>query len=191
MIALSSKNEKKRFNLAYCEIKKAERAEVQRNRYYSPRSTAWASEGERSHAGLKVFEARCRGAILHASLAENVLSPAASFSVRLAEGREPDGVPEAKRSKGQQPLRQTCSGLGSPRIFFTAASYEQLVPCRCIGPRRRNLRLRAFPRFGPMRTACDSAPSPLRPYASSFLPAVSILSSSASALSRVSSFANT
>ena len=24
----------------------AERAEVQRNRYYSPRSTAWASEGE-------------------------------------------------------------------------------------------------------------------------------------------------
>lgn len=71
-----------RFNLAYCEILKAERAEVQRNRYYSPRSTAWASEGERSHAGLrcikrppqKVFETRCRGAILHASLAENVLS---------------------------------------------------------------------------------------------------------------------
>lgn len=82
MIALSSKNEKRRFNLAYCEIKKAERAEVQRNRHYSPRSTAWASEGERSHASLrcikrppqKVFETRCRGAILHASLAENVLS---------------------------------------------------------------------------------------------------------------------
>ncbi len=60
----------------------AERAEVQRNRYYSPRSTAWASEDERSHASLrcikrppqKVFETRRRGAILHASLAENVLS---------------------------------------------------------------------------------------------------------------------
>ena len=59
-----------------------EGSEVQRNRYYSPRSTAWASEDERSHAGLrcikrppqKVFETRCRGAILHASLAENVLS---------------------------------------------------------------------------------------------------------------------
>lgn len=74
MIALSSKNEKRRFNLAYCEIKKAERAEVQRNWHYSPRSTAWASEGERSHAGLKVFETRCQGAILYASLAENVLS---------------------------------------------------------------------------------------------------------------------
>lgn len=47
---------------------------MQRNRYYSPRSTAWASEGERSHAGLKVFETRCQGAILHVSLAENVLS---------------------------------------------------------------------------------------------------------------------
>ena len=46
MIVLSSKNEKRRFNLAYCEIKKAERAEVQRNRHYSPHSTAWASEGE-------------------------------------------------------------------------------------------------------------------------------------------------
>ena len=161
MIALSSKNEKRRFNLAYCEIKKAERAEVRRNRYYSPHSTAWASEGERSHAGLKVFEARCRGAILHACLAENVLSgdknrryvsrnPAtrrvllsslyvcpgrncwkkvsrrkllpyrrllsttASFSARWAEGREPDGVPEAKRSQGQRPLRQTCSRLRSP-----------------------------------------------------------------------------
>ena len=56
MIALSSKNEKRRFNLAYCEIKKAERAEVQRNWHYSPRSTAWASEGERSHAGLRCIK---------------------------------------------------------------------------------------------------------------------------------------
>lgn len=164
---------------------------MQRNRYYSPRSTAWASEGERSHAGLKVFETRCQGAIRYASLAENVLSgdknrryvsrnltagrtllsslyvcsgrncwkkvssrkpltyrrllsTTASFSARWAEGREPDGVLEAKRSQGQQPLRQTCSRQ-APRLFFASASYEQLVPCRCIGPRRRNLRLRAFP----------------------------------------------
>ena len=74
-----------------------------------------------------------------------LLSTTASFSARWAEGREPDGVPEAKRSQGQRLLRQTCSGLGSPRIFFASASYEQLVPCRRIGPRRRNLRLRAFP----------------------------------------------
>ena len=74
-----------------------------------------------------------------------LLSTTASFSARWAEGREPDGVPEAKRSQGQRPLRQTCSRLGSPRLFFASASYEQLVPCRCIGPRRRNLRLRAFP----------------------------------------------
>lgn len=173
---------------------------MQRNRYYSPRSTAWASEGERSHASLKVFEARCRGAILHACLAESamsgdknrryvsrnltagrtllsllyvcpgrncwkkvssrklltyrrLLSTTASFSARWAEGREPDGVPEAKRLQGQQPLRQTCSRQRSPASLL---------------------------RFGPVRAACSlslhraaakqfAAPRlpPLRPYASS------------------------
>ena len=43
-----------------------------------------------------------------------LLSTTASFSARWAEGREPDGVPEAKRSQGQRPLRQTCSRLRSP-----------------------------------------------------------------------------
>lgn len=43
-----------------------------------------------------------------------LLSTTASFSARWAEGREPDGVPEAKRSQGQQPLRQTCSRPRSP-----------------------------------------------------------------------------
>ena len=43
-----------------------------------------------------------------------LLSTMASFSARWAEGREPDGVPEAKQSQGQQPLRQTCSRLRIP-----------------------------------------------------------------------------
>ena len=196
---------------------------MKRNRYYSPRSTAWASEGERSHAGLKVFEVRCRGAILHACLAENVLSgdknrryvsrnPAtrrvllsslyvcpgrncwkkvsrrklltyrrllsttASFSARWAEGREPDGVPEAKRSQGQQPLRQTCSRLRSPASllrFGLVRAVCSLSPHRAAATQFAAPRL---PRFGPMRTACGrdfpasalcehcgSAPSPLRP----------------------------
>ena len=174
---------------------------MQGNRYYSPRSTAWASEGERSHAGLrcikrppqKVFETRCRGAILHASLAENVLSgdknrryvsrnPAtrrvllsllyvcpgrncwkkvssrklltyrrllsttASFSARWAEGREPDGVPEAKQSQGQQPLRQTCSRLRSPAATQFAA--PRGFPASALCEQLAALRL---PRCGPMQ----------------------------------------
>lgn len=190
-------------------ISQVERAEVQRNRYYSPRSTAWASEGERSHAGLrcikrppqKVFEARCRGAILHACLAENVLSgdksrryvsrnPAtrrvllsslyvcpgrncwkkvskrklltyrrllsttASFSARWAEGREPDGVPEAKRSQGQQPLRQTRSRLRSPASLLRCGLVRAACSLSLHRAAATQFAAPRLPRFGPVRAAC-------------------------------------
>ena len=197
---------------------------MKRNRYYSPRSTAWASEGERSHAGLrcikrppqKIFETRCRGAILHACLAENVLSgdknrryvsrnPAtrrvllsslyvcpgrncwkkvsrrklltyrrllsttASFSARWAEGREPDGVPEAKRSQGQQPLRQTCSRLRSPASLLRFG----LVRAACsLSLHRAAATQFAAPRL-PLFDLCEQlapAPSPLRPMQAVFCP---------------------
>lgn len=82
---------------------KVERSEVQRNRYYSSRSTAWASEGERSHAGLKVFEARCRGAILHASLAENVLS-----GDKIVSAAAMGGFKERRKRYDRRPLVGHC-----------------------------------------------------------------------------------
>lgn len=98
--------------------------------------------------------------------------------------------PKRSDRRGGSPCGKRAPDWEALRLFFAAASYEQLVPCRCIGPRRRNLRLRAFP----ASALCEQlavAPSPLRPYASSLRPEASMLSSSASAPSRVSSFANT
>ena len=118
MIALSSNNEKRRFNLAYCGI------------------------------CLKSSVRRC-----------------SAIGIILLAARR--GPPKVSDRRGSGSCGKRASNREAPRLFFASASYEQLVPCRCIGPRRRNLRLRAFPRFGPMRTACDSAPSPLRPRASS------------------------
>lgn len=112
--------------------------------------------------------------------------------------------PKRSDRRGGSPCGKRAPDWEALRLFFAAASYEQLVPCRCIGPRRSSLRLRAFPAAAlckqlalcalPAAAPCKQlavALSPLRPYASSFLPAVSMLSSSASAPSRVSSFANT
>ncbi len=172
---------------------------MQRNRYYSPRSTAWASEGERSHAGLKVFETRCRGAILHACLAENVLSgdknrryvsrnltagrtllsslyvcpgrncwkkvsrrklltyrrllsTTASFSARWAEGKSPMAFPKRSDRRG--------SGSCGKRAPDWEAPASSL-----LRPRTSSLFLVAAWSRGD--AICGSAPSPLRPRASS------------------------
>lgn len=96
-----------------------------------------------------------------------LLSTTASFSARWAEGREPDGVPEAKRSQGQQPLRQTCSGLRSPASllrFGLVRAACSLSLHRVAATQFAALRL---PHCSPVRAACGSAPSPLRPYANS------------------------
>lgn len=139
--------------------------------------------------------------------------------------------PKRSNRRGSSPCGKRAPDWEAPRLFFASASYEKFDPCRCIGSRRSNLRLRAFAAAALCKLAV--APSPLRPlrrfrsqskkrccylpcylqkrrrlrqmcsklrspafaphplYAKSLRPAVSMLSSSASALSRVSSFANT
>lgn len=77
--------------------------------------------------------------------------------------------PKRSDRRGSGSCGKRASNREAPRLFFASASYEQLVPCRCIGPRRSSLRL----------------------YASCLRPEASMLSSSASAPSCVSSFANT
>ena len=106
------------------------------------------------------------------------------------EGRISMASPKRSDRRGSSPCGKRAPDWEAPRLLFTAALCEQLVPCRCIGPRRSNLRLCAFP----AAALCEQltvAPSPLRPYASSLRPEDSMLLSSASAPSCVSSFANT
>lgn len=97
--------------------------------------------------------------------------------------------PKRSDRRGSSDRGKRAPDWEAPRLFFTAAPCEQLVPCRCIGPRRSNLRLRAFAAAAPCELAV--ALSSLRPYASSLRPEASMLLSSASAPSCVSSFANT
>lgn len=139
--------------------------------------------------------------------------------------------PKRSNRRGSSPCGKRAPDWEAPRLFFASASYEKFDPCRRIGSRRSNLRLRAFAAAALCKLAV--APSPLRPlrrfrsqskkrccylpcylqkrrrlrqmcsklrspafaphplYAKSLRPEVSMLSSSASAPSRVSSFANT
>lgn len=106
-------------------------------------------------------------------------------------------------------VRGFCRGLLNHRRFVDE--------CVSIRPGQRGAAFLGFVVFGPVRAACSLslhraaakqfaaprlprfglskqlavAPSPLRPYASSLRPEASMLSSSASAPSLVSSFANT
>ena len=119
------------------------------------------------------------------------------------KGESPITSPKRSDRRGQRPLWQTCSGLGSPAsllhcgpvraacsLSLHRAAAKQLAVAP--SPLRRyanSLRLRAFPASA--QCELTVAPSPLRPYASSLRPEDSMLPSSASAPSCVSSFANT
>lgn len=86
-----------------------------------------------------------------------LLSTTASFSARWAEGREPNGVSEAKRSQGRQPLRQTCSRLGSPASLLRCGLVRAACSLSLHRAAATQFAAPRLPRFGPMRTACGRA----------------------------------
>ena len=133
-----------------------------------------------------------------------LLSTTASFSARWGEGKSPMAFPKRSDRRGSGSCGKRApdweapaSSLLRPRtssLFLVAAWSRGDAICGSapspLRPYANSLRLRAFPAAAPCEQLAV-APSPLRPYASSLRPEASMLSSIASAPSRVSSFANT